>query len=172
MRLSHGFQKRKCLLCGEWQESNNTSPVRWAPHRGKWWWILIRWVFAGEGKGMQFPMHWAKDVYFYYGVRISEKENMPTPWNIKSVLATCGWLGGLCFMLLNHRVPSLDHTVGVARPLKTREMFSKIARWMLKITNAIEHLTLNMNYSIMVKKLSTEVLSRKAPNLGFLLNFP
>lgn len=43
---------------------------------------------------------------------------------------------------------------------------------MLKIINAIEHLTLNMNHLIMVKKLSTEVLSTKVPNLGFLLNFP
>lgn len=40
---------------------------------------MIKHVFAGEKKGMQFPMHWAKDMYFDYGVRISEKENMPTP---------------------------------------------------------------------------------------------
>lgn len=31
--------------------------------------MMVKCVFAREEKGMQFPMHWAREVYFYCGVR-------------------------------------------------------------------------------------------------------
>lgn len=121
MRLSHRFQKENA----SYMVNDRITTIHCLSNEL----CIEESVFAGEEKGMQFPMHWAKDVYCYYGDRISGKENVPIPGDRRSVLAVCRFAGRSVLHASNCHVPFLDHRCGVVgRLLKTRRCFLKVTR--------------------------------------------